>query len=438
MSVRFPLENYKEFQVGFPGDIIPKRFCLYKITNKANNRFYIGKHLYDATPFDEYSGSGVLIAKAYKKYGVEVFEKEILEYNVEESEIDDLEKTYIKKYKKLYPTLCYNIAPGGTGGITYIGDNPRKGWKPSAETRRRMSESQLGKTPWNKGMKYTPEMRKRISDGVRKSEKAGYQLDESYREKCRQAHINSPNNKGSNHYAYNKIMINNGSIQQYIDKNSEIPSGWVKGRICKKTNPGKRRSDKDRYSIRQGRLLSRAIEELVRLRNPEEKRCWRNLGLKEDYNISNDEINNFAACIYVRSSFLPSVMLESGTRLYSEYYQFCKTHNLFEGTIRYFHPWHSQNSELVKSYALSSGYDIPKYITRVELEEHLNEFFRKSDYRIPFEEVISFLNTECSGLLNTELFEKEKPRLKELLSIDYAALWEECRSKNRTINRENL
>lgn len=438
MSVRFPLENYKEFQAGFPSNITPKRYCLYKITNRINNRFYIGKHLYDATPFDDYSGSGVLIAKAYKKYGIGVFEKEILEYNIEESRVDELEKIYIKKYKELYPTLCYNIASGGTGGITYTGDNPHKGWEPSAETRRRMSESRLGKTPWNKGMKYASEMCKKISDGVRKSEKNGYKLDGGYREKCRQAHINSPNNKGSNHYAYNKIVINNGSTQQYIEKDSEIPSGWVKGRLRKGTNLGKKRSDKDRDSIKQGRLLNRAIVELIRLRNPEEKRCWRNLKLKEDYNISNDEINNAVACIYVRSSLLPSIMSESGTRLYSEYYQFCKTHNLFEGTIQCFHPWQSQNSELVKVFALSSDYNIPRYIIKAELEEHLDDFFRRSNHRISFEEIIDFLNTQCYRLLNVELLEKEKPQLKELLSVNYAALWEEYRSKNRTINRENL
>lgn len=135
-NIKFPLENYKEYKEGkFPEDIIPERFCIYKITNLINNKFYIGKHYYNDTPFDSYSGCGILISRAYEKYDIDSFEKEILEYNIQKDSINDLEKSYIKKYRELYPDLCYNIASGGDGGIAYIGINPHKGWNPSGKTR---------------------------------------------------------------------------------------------------------------------------------------------------------------------------------------------------------------------------------------------------------------------------------------------------------------
>ena len=51
---------------------------VYKITNKTNNKIYVGQH--KADHFDEsYFGGGVIITSAVNKYGKENFDREILE-----------------------------------------------------------------------------------------------------------------------------------------------------------------------------------------------------------------------------------------------------------------------------------------------------------------------------------------------------------------------
>lgn len=439
MSIKFPLKNYKEYREGFPEDVIPHRFCIYKITNIINNKFYIGKHSYGLSPFDDYSGGGILLNRAYEKYGVEHFEKEILEYNIRESEINDLEKFYIKKYRDLYPDLCYNIASGGDGGITYVGVNPHKGWKPSKETRERMSKGRMGVEPWNKGIKYPPELCKKIAEAVAKSEKNTHKYTEEYKEKCRQSHINSPNNKGKTHYAYGKIYINNGETQRLICKGDEIPLGWTKGTLPKKNiYSGVKRSPEDLKNIQIGRLLKMSVSGLIQLYNPEETRSWKNLRLKEEYNISDEEINNYVLFSFIKKYFLPKVLKKNMYFLYSDFYRFCRDNNLYTGPIQRFHPWQEQNRSIIEEYIKNVGCSIPGYLKKDISDDLLFEFLRNKNHRILFQEIIDFIEINYGDFIDKNIFEEEKNKIKDLLLKDYAAMWISYKDKNRTINRENL
>lgn len=138
---------------------------IYRIRNKVNGKTYIGQHKYKKLN-DSYMGSGVLLAKAKKKYGLENFTKEILEFNIESKELaDDWEQMYIL-FERAKGKAEYNIANGGQGAVgVYHSEETRrkmsealkgrvsnrKGCKLSEETKRKISEAKKCKTTWNKG-----------------------------------------------------------------------------------------------------------------------------------------------------------------------------------------------------------------------------------------------------------------------------------------------
>lgn len=86
---------------------------VYLITNKINNRKYIGV---DTKNNKYYFGSGKAIKLAIKKYGKENFIKEILEENENNEYLFQREKYYIELYDAVNSLEYYNMAEGGKGG----------------------------------------------------------------------------------------------------------------------------------------------------------------------------------------------------------------------------------------------------------------------------------------------------------------------------------
>lgn len=88
-----------------------KYYYLYKITNKLNGKIYIGIHGTNNLD-DNYMGSGGPLGKAKKKYGLENFKLEILEFFKTYKEMCLAEaaivtKDFIKRKDN------YNAIPGG-------------------------------------------------------------------------------------------------------------------------------------------------------------------------------------------------------------------------------------------------------------------------------------------------------------------------------------
>lgn len=93
------------------------KFIVYKITNTLNGKVYIGITKFNNPNNRWKNGFGYrknsLISKAIKKYGWEIFTKEILHNNLSKETACNLEIEYIKHFKNL--NISYNIANGGEG-----------------------------------------------------------------------------------------------------------------------------------------------------------------------------------------------------------------------------------------------------------------------------------------------------------------------------------
>lgn len=83
----------------------------YKITNLINGKFYYGVHNTNNLE-DGYMGSGKLLHKAYNKYGIENFNKEILKYFDTMDEAFQYEHQIVNEEMINNPD-CYNIQIGG-------------------------------------------------------------------------------------------------------------------------------------------------------------------------------------------------------------------------------------------------------------------------------------------------------------------------------------
>lgn len=87
---------------------------IYKVTNLINGKVYIGQCARDVKRSMSYYGSGKLIRLAIEKYGIESFEKTVLEECSSKEELDMKEREYIQKYNSV--EHGYNISLGGNGG----------------------------------------------------------------------------------------------------------------------------------------------------------------------------------------------------------------------------------------------------------------------------------------------------------------------------------
>ena len=133
-----------------------KTGIIYRIYNLQNGKSYIGQ----TTTFDvriaaHFRGTdNSLVCRAIEKYGKENFKVEILEDNIPENLLSKLEILHIRFFNCKAPN-GYNLTDGGEG---------MRGFVPSSETLRKMSEASKRRPIWNKGKKLSSETRQRMSE----------------------------------------------------------------------------------------------------------------------------------------------------------------------------------------------------------------------------------------------------------------------------------
>ena len=94
-------------------------YYFYKITNNINGKYYYGVH-HTENINDGYMGSGVLLRRAYNKYGQSNFTKEIIRYFDNADDMFKYEAEIVNE-DLVKDVNCYNIALGGFGGNLIAG-----------------------------------------------------------------------------------------------------------------------------------------------------------------------------------------------------------------------------------------------------------------------------------------------------------------------------
>jgi len=127
---------------------------IYEWTNKIDGIKYLGSH--KGTIDDGYTGSGKRFGNAIKKYGIENFERIIVEYVEKEEDILLREQFYLDTYKCAKSSLYYNIAPNAGGGD--CGNGP----KISATKKKRFASGDV--VVHNKGKPMKDEQKLKLAD----------------------------------------------------------------------------------------------------------------------------------------------------------------------------------------------------------------------------------------------------------------------------------
>jgi len=210
-------------------------YLIYKITNRLNNKIYVGAHKTDNIN-DEYFGSGLLLERAVSKHGKENFTKEILfKLNSTEEmwqkEADIVDEEFIARDD------TYNIKLGGCGGFDYINNN---------ELKNKSTYFKKGHTLYKKGienrkmrMDNDEEYRKAFIEKMTAANKLKCQLfgngwsgrKHSDEAKKKIGEANSKKLKGKNNPSYGKHWVTDGTISKLIPKDEKLPDGFYKGRV---------------------------------------------------------------------------------------------------------------------------------------------------------------------------------------------------------------
>lgn len=193
--------------------MVKKYHYLYKITNKINDKIYIGIHSTDDLD-DGYFGSGYLLWKSIDKHGICNFQKEILSFKPTRKLISKMERRLVNKhFIKLNSN--YNITVGGDDNVM---SGPR-----SVKIRKNMSKARIAYFENNPMVReiYSDRQKAFLKDNPDHMKNIGKKLKEKYKnpefaEKHRQRTIEGSRTKES-------IRKNSEAQKAYRTRSWKVP-----------------------------------------------------------------------------------------------------------------------------------------------------------------------------------------------------------------------
>jgi len=199
---------------------------VYITTNIINNKQYVGDHSTNNLEKDNYLGSGKYFIKALNEYGKENFKREIINFFDTKQQSFDAQEKYINEYNTLVPN-GYNIHPTGGSKAGYC----------SEEARKKISESNKGCIPWNKGKHgiYSKETLEKIAKGskVHSSSMKNKHYDEKVKQKMKKSAQTRDNTSfRTEEYRKRQSEINIGKHSRvFSDEHKQKLSESHKGQI---------------------------------------------------------------------------------------------------------------------------------------------------------------------------------------------------------------
>ena len=195
-------------------------YTVYQIKNLINSKVYIGittrdpeerwnDHLYS------YPNTDFVLYKAMRKYGLDNFQFSILQQTNDLEVLKNLEIKYIQEYNSYCfqeDSNGYNMTLGGDGTV---------GYKPSEETRIKISNALMGAKNPNYGKPKSADVKRKISEAHK-----GKTLSEETKKKLSEA------NMGSSGYWKGKTLSE--ETKKKLSEANMGSSGYWKGKTLSK------------------------------------------------------------------------------------------------------------------------------------------------------------------------------------------------------------
>lgn len=216
-------------------------YIVYKITNKINGKYYIGSHK-TSDLNDAYMGSGKYLRNAQKKHGLHNFTKEVLYV------FDTAAEMYSKEAELVTEDLIksktvYNVKCGGLGGWDYVNEITTSTDKSTAgKIGRKKTDAWIKQVYGVDNVSHIPIVREKRSRTLKKRIEDGSFAPYDWtgkqhrtESKAKIGQKNSVYQRGSGNSQYGTMWITNGVENKKTPKDTEIPSGWRKGRAVLKS-----------------------------------------------------------------------------------------------------------------------------------------------------------------------------------------------------------
>ncbi len=200
----------------------------YKIVNLLNNKYYYGIHSTNNLD-DNYMGSGTILKRSIKKYGIENFKKEILCYFATYKEVLNYE-TEIVNEEIINDDNSYNVKIGGLGGFEHISKEVRQNNIRKLLTTLWLNEEYMK----NHKIKSSNRMKRLHKEGkIKYNTFTNKKHSNETKEKMKLTHKLNKDQKGEKNSQFGSCWIVKDNVNKKIKReelNNWIQIGWIKGR----------------------------------------------------------------------------------------------------------------------------------------------------------------------------------------------------------------